>query len=240
MTGKVPSTAMVLAAGLGKRLRPITDTVPKPLVVVAGRTLLDRTLDALAAAGVESAVVNCHYLGSMIDTHLAGRATPRIHLSNEANQLLETGGGVKRALARLGKGPFLVVNADIAWEDAETPALNRLAAAWRDRTMDALLLLHKVATASGYDGAGDYDIEGGLLRRRRDRPAAPLVFTGIQILHPRLFADAPEGPFSLTDLYDKAEAEGRLFGLIHDGAWYHIGTPAGLEEADSRLRPHGG
>jgi MurNAc alpha-1-phosphate uridylyltransferase len=230
---------MVLAAGLGKRLRPITDTLPKPLVVVAGRTLLDRSLDALASAGVARAVVNCHYLAPMIEAHLGGRAAPRIHLSNEENQLLETGGGVKRALAHLGDDPFLVINADIAWEDADTPALNRLAAAWQDGDMDALLLLHPVAAASGYDGVGDYDIEGGRLSRRRDRPSAPYVFTGIQILHPRLFEGAPDGPFSLTTLYDKAEAAGRLYGLIHDGAWYHIGTQAGLEEAESRLRPYG-
>lgn len=232
----MPSHAMVLAAGLGLRLRPLTETTPKPLVSVAGRTLLDRALDRLAAAGVSDAVVNVHYLADMIVAHLAGRTEPRIALSREDDELLETGGGVTRALPLLGGDPFFVVNADIAWADGTTPALRRLAEAWNDATMDALLLLHPVGTATGYDGVGDYAIEtDGRLRRRRDEPAAPYVFTGIQLLHPRLFAGAPAGPFSLARLYDRAQDAGRLFGLAHDGDWHHIGTLAGLEIAERRL-----
>ena len=184
-----------------------------------------------------SAVVNLHYLGEMIERHLAGRRAPRIAFSDERELLLETGGGVTKALPLLGDGPFFVVNADIAWVDGEIPALQRLAARWDDSAMDALLLLHPVEETTGYDGVGDYTQDAeGRLRRRRDDPAAPYVFTGVQILHPRLFADAPEGPFSLTRFYDEAEAEGRLFGLVHDGDWHHIGTPAGLAEAEARLK----
>ncbi|MBT5047052.1 MAG: nucleotidyltransferase family protein [Rhodospirillaceae bacterium] len=234
--------AMVLAAGLGLRMRPLTATRPKPLISVAGQTLLDRALDHLADAGTEEAVVNLHYLGEMIETHLGNRSAPRTILSWETDQLLETGGGVTKALPHLGDDPFYVVNADITWADGGTPALRRLAASWREDAMDALLLLHPVATATGYDGVGDYTLEGdgaATLRRRRDDPAAPYVFTGVQLLHPRLFASAPAGPFSLTRLYDEAETAGRLFGIIHDGDWHHIGTPAGLKVAEQHLTKKG-
>lgn len=237
MMDQVPRHAMVLAAGLGLRMRPITATRPKPLVRVAGRTLLDRALDALAAVGVTDAVVNLHYLGDMIEDHLAARPMPRIVFSDESEQLLETGGGVTRALPLLGDTSFYVVNADIAWRDGDMPALRRLAGTWDAAAMDALLLVHPVEDATGYDGVGDYFQEpSGRLRRRRDEPAAPCVFTGIQILHKRLFAEAPAGPFSLTGLYDRAQAAGRLFGLIHDGDWHHIGTPAGLAVAEAHLK----
>lgn len=245
MTGTTPAAAMVLAAGLGLRLRPLTENCPKPLIKLAGRTLLDRALDHLAAAGVARAVVNLHYLGHMIETHLSARSAPTIEFSREDETLLETGGGVTKALPLLGPVAFYVVNADITWTDGKGPALQRLAAAWRDGDMDALLLLHPAATATGYDGVGDYGLEqkpeGGVngqpgrLTRRRDRPSAPYVFTGVQMLHPRLFTDAPTGPFSLTRLYDKAEEAGRLYGIIHDGDWHHIGTPAGLSEAEEIL-----
>ncbi len=237
MNGPPPRRAMVLAAGLGLRMRPLTETRPKPLIGVAGRTLLDRALDALAAVGVTDAVVNLHYLGDMIEAHLANRTTPRIQWSDERDRLLETGGGVTKALPMLGDANFYVVNADIAWRDGEVPALRRLAGTWDESAMDALLLLHPVEDATGYDGVGDFMLEpAGHLRRRRDGPAAPFVFTGVQILHRRLFAGAPAGPFSLTGLYDRAEAAGRLFGLIHDGDWHHIGTPAGLVTAEAHLR----
>lgn len=249
MTETAPAAAMVLAAGLGLRLRPLTENCPKPLIAVAGRTLLDRALDHLVAAGVARAVVNLHYLGHMIETHLTARPTPQIDYSRE-EALLETGGGVTKALGLLGPSPFYVVNADIAWTDGEAPALKRLAALWRDADMDALLLLHPVARATGYDGVGDYlgaPGQGGAahtLTRRRARPSAPYVFTGVQLLHRRLFIDAPSGPFSLTRLYDRAEKAGRLHGIVHDGDWHHIGTPAGLTEAETALsadapRPHG-
>ncbi len=241
MTGEGPRRAMVLAAGLGLRMRPITETCPKPLISVAGRTLLDRALDSLADAGVADAVVNIHYLAPMIEDHLSGREAPRIVLSDERDILLETGGGVTRALPRLGPDAFYVVNADIAWKDGDFPALGRLAEAWNDTAMDALLLLHPVAEATGYDGDGDYFMnDTGGLTRRRNEAEAPLVFTGVQILHPRLFENALDGPFPLTLLYDRAETENRLFGLVHDGDWHHIGTPAGLAEAEARLGPpHG-
>jgi MurNAc alpha-1-phosphate uridylyltransferase len=237
MSGPVPRRAMVLAAGLGLRMRPITETRPKPLVSVAGRTLLDRALDALAGVGVTDAVVNLHYLPHMIEDHLADRPAPRITLSDERDLLLETGGGVTKSLPMLGDAPFYVVNADIAWRDGQMPALRRLAEAWDDAAMDALLLVHPVEDATGYDGVGDYfSNSSGRLRRRRNDATAPYVFTGVQLLHKRLFADAPTGPFSLTRLYDQAEAAGRLYGLIHDGDWHHIGTPAGLATAEAHLK----
>ncbi len=233
--GRAPRRAMVLAAGLGLRLRPVTARLPKPLVEVAGRTLLDRVLDGLAAAGVTRAVVNTHYLDAMVARHVAGRTAPRITLSPEET-LLETGGGIARALPHLGSAPFFAVNGDIAWRDGATPALGRLAGSWDESMMDALLLIHPVESASGYDGAGDYDIDDrGALRRRCGADSAPFVFTGIQILHPRLFAAAPAGPFSLVRLFDAAEAAGRLFGVVHDGDWFHVGTAQGLAAADSSL-----
>jgi MurNAc alpha-1-phosphate uridylyltransferase len=230
---KRPTHGMVLAAGLGRRMRPITDNLPKPLVPLAGKTLLDRALDQLQAVSVSDATVNLHYLGHMIEDHLVARSEPRVTFSWETDLLLETGGGVAAALPTLGNNPFYVVNADIAWEDGSHPALSRLAEFWRDDTMDALLLLHPVAQATGYDGVGDYRCnDKGALTRRRDDATAPYVFSGVQLLHPRLFADAPVGPFSLARLYDEAEVSNRLFGIVHDGAWHHIGTPAGLAEAE--------
>ena len=245
MTGAIPTSAMVLAAGLGLRLRPLTENCPKPLIELAGRTLLDRVLEQLVAAGVARAVINLHYLGHMIEAHLSGRSAPAIDFSREDEVLLETGGGVTKVLAFLGPSAFYVINADITWTDGNIPALQRLAEVWRDDDMDALLLLHPVTTATGYDGVGDYtrdqvpeggpDSQAGQLTRRRDRPSAPYVFTGVQLLHPRLFTDAPTGPFSLTRLYDRAEEAGRLYGINHEGDWHHIGTPAGLTEAEEIL-----
>jgi MurNAc alpha-1-phosphate uridylyltransferase len=232
---QVPRHAMVLAAGLGLRMRPVTENLPKPLVRLAGRTLLDRALDHLAAAGVGAAVVNSHYLPHMIADHLASRAAPAITVSPEA-ELLDTGGGVAAALHRLGEQAFYVINADIAWLDGPRPALRRLAEDWRDADMDALLLLQDTGRAGGFDGAGDFFLAtGGTLRRRGDAATAPLVFTGIQLLHPRLFAGAPGGAYSLNLLYDRALAERRLFGLVHDGDWFHVGTPTALALAEARL-----
>jgi MurNAc alpha-1-phosphate uridylyltransferase len=222
---------MVLAAGLGLRLRPITASIPKPLVEVGGRTLLDRALDHLEAAGVARAVVNAHYLAEKIEAHLKPRSRPAVTVSRE-DELLETGGGVLKALALLGDGPFYVVNSDIAWTDGKQPALKRLAEGWDDQRMDALLLVVAKENAGDYEGGGDYFMAGdGALKRRKPGEPAPYVFTGVQLLHPRLFAGAKPGRFSLNLLYDRAEAAGRLYALRHDGAWYHIGTPAGLEQA---------
>ena len=233
MVDGCPTHAMLLAAGLGLRMRPITENLPKPLVPLGGRTLLDRALDHLEAAKVESVTVNLHYLGHMIKNHLATRTNPRIEFSDETAQLLETGGGVARALSSLGEKPFYVANADIAWEDGPEPALTRLTRFWRDEAMDALLLLYPICQATGYDGAGDYCLaSNGILKRRGGNPKAPFVFAGVQLLHPRLFKNAPAGPFSLTHLYDTAEGAGRLYGIVHDGTWHHIGTPAGFAEAE--------
>lgn len=235
----MPRRAMVLAAGLGLRMRPLTETLPKPLIPVAGEAMLDRVLDHLARCGVEECVVNTHHRGEMIAGHLADRNSPEIRLAPET-ELLETGGSVKRALDMLGPGPFFVVNGDVVWRDRGASAPERLAGAWDDEEMDALLLLQATASAIGYDGGGDYFIgpEGeslGPLRRRSPGIAAPFVFTGIQLLHPRLFDSAPDGRFSLNLLYDVAERRGRLFGLAHDGEWYHIGTPEGLALAESHI-----
>lgn len=228
-----PTHGMVLAAGLGLRMRPITLTIPKPLVSVAGRTMLDRALDHLAMAGAAHLVVNTHWLPERIQTHLAGR--PGITLSPET-ELLETGGGVARALPLLGDAPFYVVNSDIIWTDGAIPALARLAEAWDDDRMDALLLLVPTARAIGYDGAGDFFVDStGVPRRRRAPEVAPTLFSGVQILHPRLFDGCPSGKFSLNVLYDRALEEGRLFGLVHDGRWYHVGTPKALPEVEAAL-----
>ncbi len=237
----MPRKAMVLAAGLGRRMRPLTEKLPKPLIPVAGKAMLDRVLDRLAQSGVGACVVNTHHQGEMIAEHLADRESPKVRLAPEP-ELLETGGSVNRALDELGPGPFFVVNGDVVWRDGEAPALQRLAGAWDDEEMDALLLLQGKARAIGYDGAGDFfiDPEGehlGSLHRRQQGAGAPFVFTGIQLLHPRLFDPAPGGRFSLNLLYDAALARGRLFGLVHDGEWFHIGTPEGLELAESHLGP---
>jgi MurNAc alpha-1-phosphate uridylyltransferase len=230
---------MVLAAGFGLRMRPLTLTTPKPLIPVAGRSMLDRALDHFAAAGVETAVVNAHYLGQRIAMHVAmrmsqGRDKLGILLSHEET-ILDTGGGVMQALRDLAPDPFYVANGDILWRDGVTPALRRMAEAWNDGAMDALLLVHDKDKAVGYDGPGDFALSGGKLARRSG-DSAPFVFTGVQILHPRLFAGAPPGAFSLNQLYDKAAAAGRLHGLLHDGDWYHIGTPDGLALAERHLK----
>jgi MurNAc alpha-1-phosphate uridylyltransferase len=236
-----PATAMVLAAGLGKRMRPITDSMPKPLVRIRGRTLLDHAIDRLIAAHVETIVVNAHYRAEQIVTHLGERRfdtghAPRIRISEEP-ELLETGGGVRKALPLLGEH-FYVVNADIFWLDSTLPALARLARAWDDSQMDALLLLQRTTTAIGYDGSGDYYLDPlGVPRRRSEGQIAPLLFAGVQILHRRLFDRTEElsTRLSLTPLYDRAQEAGRLRGIVHDGEWYHIGTPAGLASAQERL-----
>lgn len=234
----VPQTAMVLAAGLGTRLRPLTDRVPKPLIPVAGRTLLDRCLDRLAEAGVRRAVVNIHWLGTQIRDHLKARHDLEIVISDESDLLLETGGGVAKALPLLGDAPFIAVNADLIWRDPEneTSAVQRLADAFDPATMDGLLLLQPRDTADGHGGAGDFFLEAdGRLHRRGTQATAPYVYTGVQILTPALFRDAPAGAFSLNILYDRAIAAGRLFGLVHRGSWMDVGTHDGLKQAEAVL-----
>ena len=230
----LPRSAMVLAAGLGTRLRPITDTIPKPLVEINGRSLIDHALDRLCSAGVEHIVVNVHYKAAMITEHLARRDQPRIELSEEA-RLLDTGGGVARALPLLGAA-FFVVNSDVFWLDGKESALLRLAAAFDPAAMDAVLLLQRTATAVGYDGRGDYFLDAeGNPRRRREGEVAPYLFGGIQLLHQRLFDTTPGPVFSLVRLFDHAEAAGRLRAIVHDGEWYHVGTPEGLALTRERL-----
>ncbi len=232
-----PRLAMVLAAGLGKRMRPYTETLPKPLVRVAGRTLVDRVLDRFETYGIERVVVNVHHHRGRMESHLHARPRPPIVLSPESD-LLETGGGVKNALPYLGAAPFFVANADNLWLDGRTPTLVRMARAWNDGRMDALLLLNSGATAFGYEGLGDFFCDAeGRLRRRREREIAPDVYAGLHIVHPRLFEHAPSGAFSLNDVWDLALAEGRLFGLLHDGQWFHVGTPEGLAIAEAELGP---
>lgn len=232
----LPKIAMVLAAGLGLRMRPITLSTPKPLIKVAGATLLDHALDRLVEAGVERAVVNLHHLGEQIERHLKKRSAPRIELSWEKDQLLETGGGIAKALPLLGDEPFFVVNADTLWLNGPSRALHRLAIQWDPARMDALLLFHPTVSAHGYDEDGDFMLESdGRVLPRDEGRIAPFVFTGTQIIHPRLFADAPRGPWRLRPLFDRLMAEGRLHALRHDGEWFHIGTPAGLEEAEAYL-----
>jgi MurNAc alpha-1-phosphate uridylyltransferase len=232
-----PKSAMVLAAGLGRRLRPLTDGLPKPLVQVAGQPLIAHALDRLAQAGVERAVVNLHYKPEMIEAALSGRTRPRIEYSREA-ELLETGGGVKKALPLLGE-TFFALNGDVFWFDGVTSALTRLTQSFDSKRMDALLLMQRTAGAVGYDGLGDYFLDPlGVPRRRGEREVAPFIFAGIQILHRRLFDGVADTVFSLKKLYDRAEDAGRLGAIIHDGEWFHVGTPEGLEATRARLDSH--
>ena len=228
---------MVLAAGLGLRMRPLTETTPKPLLRLEGRRLLDRALDGFAAAGIGQAVVNAHWLPDQVAEAIAGRAAPRCLLQRE-EVLLETGGGVLRALPRLGAGPFAVANGDSVWLDGPTPALIRLAAAFDPERMDGLLLLVRAAQIEGEVGRGDFLVDPlGAIRRPKEREIAPYIFAGVQILSPALFAGAPgpEVPFSLNLLFDQAIGNGRLFALVHDGHWFHLSTPPDLDRAEAAL-----
>lgn len=243
-----PRTAMVLAAGYGKRMRPLTLDTPKPLVPVRGRALIDYGLDALVAAGVERIVVNVHYLADQIERHFAGRRDARFVISDEREQLLETGGGVRKALPLIGGDPFFLVNSDSVWRERGDPALRRLAEAWDGAAMDGLLLLVSQDKALGYQGAGDFRLRSDGRLARAGLPdngetengeasnSGALVYMGVAILAPALLRDTPEGPFSLNATFDRGIAEGRLFGLEHGGDWMHIGTPQGLAEAEAHLR----
>jgi len=228
-----PTRAMVLAAGFGKRMRPLTDTTPKPLVPLLGKPLIDWVIDRLKAGGIRSFVVNAHYLGDQIEAHFTGRDD--VLLSPE-QEILDTGGGVKKALPLLDAPSFVVANADSVWLDGPRPAVTRLLEFWDPERMDVLLLLTPVDTAHGYDGSGDYflDADGRARRRAHDQPA-PLVFAGVHVLAAHLFNDTPDGFFSLNILFDRAEKAGRLFGIPHDGRWYHIGTPDSLRSAQHAI-----
>lgn len=235
-----PTKAMVLAAGLGKRMRPLTDTIPKPMVRLGGRPLIDHVLDRLAAAGIDEAVVNVHYHAEVLQQHLATRTCePRITISDERDALLDTGGGLVRALDLLGTDPFLVHNSDSVWLEGPKANLEALIDAWDSKRMDGLLLLASTAHALGYDGNGDFAMDAvGRLARRREGTSAPFVFAGVSIVHPRLFAGAVEEAFSLNKLWDQAIAAGTLYGMRLDGFWMHVGTPTALDEAEDALR-HG-
>ena len=228
--------AMVLAAGLGTRMRPLTDTLPKPLVAVAGKALIDHVLDRLASAGVNHAVVNVHHMADAIERHLKGRTRPKIRISDERGELLDTGGGVVKALKLLGGRPFFHINSDTIWIEGVTPNLGRLAAMFDPAEMDAVVLLAATATSIGYDGRGDFAMgPDGRLRRRGEREVVPFVYAGAAILSPTMFADTPKGPFSLNRIFDRAIEAGRLFGLRLEGTWMHVGTPAAIKAAEAAI-----
>jgi len=232
-----PHTAMVLAAGIGIRMRPITDRIPKPLVSVGGKTLLDHVLDKIADAGADRAVVNVHHFADQIITHLAGRTRPKVTISDERNALLGTGGAVVKALPLLGREPFFHVNADTMWIDGVRPNLARLAETFDPATMDVLLLMAPTALSIGYRGAGDYTMApDGRLKKRRERQVVPFVYAGAAIMRPEIFADAPRGAFELPPtVWAGAEESGRLYGLRLEGVWMHVGTPDAIGAAERAI-----
>ena len=231
-----PNTAIVLAAGLGTRMRPYVGDVPKPLVKVGGKPLIDYGLDRLAEAGIERVVVNVHYLADTLERHLAARKAPRVVISDERGELLGTGGGIAKALPKLGDAPFFLINSDTFWLDGIKPNLGRLAKGFDANTMDALLLLAPTAGSVGYSGRGDFAMApDGRLRRRAEREVVPFVYAGAAILSPALFAHAPAGAFPLTLLFDRAAERERLFGLRLEGLWMHVGTPEAVAAAEAAL-----
>ena len=234
---EVPGTAMIMAAGLGKRMRPLTATRPKPLIEVAGQSLLDHVLDHLRAAGVTKAVVNVHYLADAVEAHLASRDHGlEIVISDERELLMETGGGLVKAAPLIDSDPFLAINSDNLWIDGPADTLKLLASQWDDQKMDALLLLVPLARAENHRGMGDFHMDRrGRLRRRERSHVAPFVFTGIQMLSKRLLRDAPEGPFSTNVLWSRAIEEGRCFGAVHQGLWFDVGTPRSIEMTEAAL-----
>ncbi|MGX7925818.1 nucleotidyltransferase family protein [Tsuneonella sp. HG094] len=237
MKGLASDTAMVMAAGLGKRMRPLTATQSKPMVRVAGKPLIDHALDRLAEGGVAKAVVNVHYLADPLEAHVLDRATPNVAVSDERSQLLETGGGmIKADRAGLLPDPFFCLNADNIWLDGPRDAFADLSARWDPDRMDALLLVVSHARAMNFRGPGDFhmDAEGRLSRRKPGR-IAPFIYTGIQIVSRRLLRDAPDGPFSTNVLWERAREEGRLFGLSFTGLWFEVGTPDAIKPTEEAL-----
>lgn len=238
----IARTAMVLAAGYGERMRPLTDATPKPLVPLLGRPLLDHVLDRLAAAGVETAVVNVHYLPEQIEEHLRGRAgqPPKTLISDERDLLLDTGGGTKKALSLLGEEHFFIHNSDSVWAEGVTPALPNMLRLWDPQRMDCLLLLAPLSTSIGYGARGDFDMApDGRLTRRGEKQVVPFAFAGVSLCTASLFEDAPEGPFSLNVLWDRALTKGRLHGVRLEGRWMHVGTPQALGEAEASIEHEG-
>lgn len=233
----VPETAMVMAAGKGTRMRPLTATRPKPLVEVAGSTLLDHVLDHLRTAGVKRVVVNVHYFADALEAHLASKAGDlEVLISDERGELLETGGGLMRAKALLRDDPFLCVNTDNIWIDGPVNGLQLLASHWDDERMDALMLLVPLARANNHSGRGDFHMDAwGRLSRRKPGRVAPYVWTGIQMLSQRLLVDPPGSAFSTNVFWDRAIAEGRCFGVVHQGVWFDVGTPAAIPKTEAML-----
>jgi MurNAc alpha-1-phosphate uridylyltransferase len=227
---------MVLAAGLGTRMRPLTDDRPKALVEVAGKALIDHMLDRLAEAGARTAVVNVHSFADRLEAHLMRRASPRIVISDERQQLLETGGGLKKARPLLGEAPIWAANIDSVWTEGATPALTALGDAWDPSRMDACLLLAPLERTLGFDGKGDFFVgDDGRLVHRGDRPAAPYAYIGVQIIKPQAVDDGPDGPFSLFGVWMRMIAQGRLYGVVMDGFWMHVGDPAAVQAAQAKL-----
>ena len=236
--GNVPDVAMVMAAGLGTRMRPLTITRPKPLVGIAGTTLIDHVLDHLRAAGIRRTVVNVHYLADLMEAHLRRSAKGLdLAISDERTQLMETGGGLVRALPLIGDRPFVCVNSDNYWLDGPVDAIKLLASRWDDDAMDALLLMVPLARAHNHRGQGDFHLaaDGRISKRRQPGRLAPFVWTGIQILHPRLIVDAPEGPFSTNLFWNRAIDAGRAYGQVHQGLWFDVGTPAAIGKTEAML-----
>ncbi|SFV26267.1 nucleotidyltransferase family protein [Hyphomicrobium facile] len=235
-SAKRPTSAFVLAAGKGERMRPLTNTLPKPLVPLDGKPLIDHVLDRLADAGVKRAVVNVHYLADKIEKHLAHRSAPKIIISDERDKLLDTGGGAVRALPKLGAGPFVIHNSDSVWIEGLGSNLDRLLSGFDADLMDSLMLVAPLSASIGYDGLGDFQMDAtGRLTRQTGPRLAPFVFAGVSIAHPRLFENAPSGAFSLNKLWDRAIDKGRLYGLRLEGIWMHVGTPDALKEAEAAL-----
>ncbi|MFK5979505.1 MAG: nucleotidyltransferase family protein [Rhizobiaceae bacterium] len=233
---KNPKNAMILAAGLGTRMRPITESIPKPLVKVYGKTLLDHSLDAAERAGVEHAVVNVHHHADQMETHLAARHSPDIAISDERDALMNSGGGIAKALPKLGKNPFFLLNSDTFWIEGYTPNLRRMADFWDAEKMDILLMLSDVARAIGYTNKGDFTMDAdGKLTRRIERTTAPFAYAGAAIINPAVFDNAPQGAFSLNVQFDEAIEKDRLFGMNMDGMWLHVGTPEAIRDAEEAI-----
>jgi MurNAc alpha-1-phosphate uridylyltransferase len=231
-----PKAAMVMAAGLGTRMRPLTNDRPKPLVMVAGKTLIDHALDRLVAAGVTMAVVNVHYMAQMVKDHLAERHDLEIRFSEESDALLGTGGGVVKALPNFGNDPFFIMNSDTVWVEGVGHALERMIARWDADRMDALLLMASMTTALGFEGPGDFNMDAeGHLTRVTERRLSPFAYPGVQIVHPRLFDSAPKGGFSTNRVWDVAIGKQRLYGIRLDGVWIHVGTPDAVKDAEDFL-----
>ncbi len=230
---------MVLAAGLGTRMRPLTESTPKPMIRVLKKTMLDHGLDALANAGVSQAIVNVHYLADQIEAHVKTRAAPKVIISDERARLLDSGGGIRNALGMLGNDPFYLLNADSFWVEGAIPNLDRLADIWNPGNMDMLLMVAPTDRTVGFDGAGDFFMDrAGLLSRRGQHKTAPFAYTGAAIISPEIFNNTPDNPFSLNVLFDVAIENRRLFGMKMDGLWLHVGTPEAIGLAEQAVAHH--